>query len=249
MMKRAFLTAIVLIFVFALAAPSAADEVTQKLDELWKTRTGNTAPMIEALALAETAYAKGANFEIAWRAARACFWICDRTEAGATDVKYGALGYEWAQKAIDLKPGRVEGHYYYTLCIGEYGKGISIPKALTKGVGPKFEKSGKKALAINGKFDHGGIYRAWGRYYYQIPWPMYSFKKSEKYFLDGLKLFPKGPRGAYYLAELYVKEKKYDKAREVLNNLQTMEGYPDLQWETKYYKKQASALMKKIEGK
>jgi len=248
-MKRVFFAALSLVFVFAFASLTAADETTENLDELWKTRTGNTAPMIEALDVAEAAYANGADFEIAWRAARACFWICDRTEARATDAKYGTLGYEWAQKAIDLKPGRVEGHYYYTLCIGEYGKGISIPKAMAKGVGPKFEKAGKKALAISGKFDHGGIYRAWGRYYHKLPWPLYSFKKSEKYLLDGLKLFPKGPRSAFYLAELYVKEKKYDKAREVLNNLQAMEGYPNLQWETKWYKKQASTLMKKIEGK
>ncbi len=246
-MKKALLAVITFVFVFA--SVSLASEVTQKFDTLWKTRTGNTSAMIEALGAADAAWANGADFEIAWRAARACFWICDRTEKQDVDAKYGMLGSEWAQKAIDLKPGDVKGHYYYTLCIGEYGKGISIPKAVTKGVGPKFEKAGKKALQINGKYDHGGIYRAWGRYYFKLPWPMYSFEKAEKYFLDGLKISPQGPRGAYYLAELYVKEKKYDKARETLSMLQGLNGYPDMKWETGWYKKQAAKLMKEIEGK
>ena len=246
-MKRVFFLTMAAVLTFAAAA--FADDVIKQLDQRWMSRSGDTAPMIEALGMAEAAYAKEASFDIAWRAARACFWICDRTDDQATDARYGLLGSQWAQKAVDLQPGKVQGHYYYTLCIGEYGKGISIPKAMTKGVGPKFEKAGQKALQIDGKYDHAGIYRAWGRYYFKLPWPMYSFEKSEKYFLDGLKIAPRGPRGAYYLAELYVKEKKYDKAREVLDNLQSMSGYPDMKWETGWYKKQAAKLMKEIEGK
>jgi len=247
--KRILLVCLAALFVFSGTAFADFDELIGKVDHAWLTRSGNKAPMIEALGLAEKAYSEKPGFAAAWRAARACFWICDRSEDEKVDLRYGKIGYEWGLKAIEAKPDRVEGHYYYTICLGEYGKGLSIPVALIKGLGGKYEKGGKKAIQIKPGYEHAGAFRAMGRYYFKLPWPKYSFKQAEAFYLDGLKIAPGSTRARFYLAELYVKEKMYKKARQSLQTLAGLKGYPDEKWESAFYKEQGKALFEKIKDK
>lgn len=241
-----------LIAVLLLAGVAAADydQLIKRVDEAWSKRSADTAPMIEAVKLAEQAYGEKPGFDAAWRAARACFWICDRTEVKKVDIKYGTRGSEWGQKAIKADPNAVEGYYWYGCCFGEYGKGLSIVTALAKGLAPKFEKAANKAIAINADYDNAGPYRLIGRYYFKLPWPKYAPEKAEANLLAGLKSAPKQARTYVYLAEVYIKEKQYDKARSVLANLAALDtGYPDDNFDHIFYKRMGKDMTEQIEGK
>lgn len=249
-MKKVILAIIISVFLTtAFAWAEDYDHLIDKIDRVWVERTDNSAPMKDSLKLAEQAYGIKPGFDAAWRAARACFWICDRSENEKVDLEYGKRGYEWGQKAITANPGAVEGHYYYTICLGEYGKGLSIVTALAKGLGGKYEVEGDKAISINGAYEHGGPYRAMGRYFYTLPWPKYNFKKSEKYYLDGIKAAPEAARAYFYLAELYVKEKDYEKAKQALAKLNDVKDLADGSWEQKYYKRLGKDLLEEINQK
>jgi tetratricopeptide (TPR) repeat protein len=242
-MRKATILWIALVLFFT-AAPALADydELIKNIDRAWNERTGDTQGMQEAVKWAEQAYGEKPGFEAAWRAARACFWICDRTTNEATDLKWGKRGYEWGEKAITADPGRVEGHYFYAICLGEYGKGMSIVKALAKGLGGKYEKACEKAIAINPSYDEGGPERAYGRYWFKLPWPKYNAEKAEKHLLNAKKLAPQDARSFFYLAEIYQKEKKTDKLTAILDGLDAMNGTAGDEWETRYYKKMGKQI-------
>lgn len=220
--------------------------MTTHWDELWAKRTGDTGPEKKALAEAGAAYAKAPGYDLAWRAARAAFWVCDRTEDQAVKLQFGEIGYGWAEKAVQHNPSGAEGHFYYGTCLGEYAKGMSIVKALAKGLAPKFEKAILKAIAIDDAIDYGGPHYAMGRYWFELPWPKYSFSKSEKEYLAGLKIAPEAERGWFYLAELYVKEKKWDKAKGALAKLAACKAYPDAKWEHEFYQAEGRKLVATI---
>ncbi len=250
-MKRiALILTICLLVAVAAQAQEDYDILITRVDQAWEDRGANTSPMKEALKKAEQAYGIKPGFDAAWRAARTCFWICDRTDNEKTDLEYGKRGVEWAEKAIKYKPDSVEAYYYYTLCIGEYGKGMSIVTALAKGLGGDFEKGAKKAIALDASYEKGAPDRAFGRYYFKLPWPKYSAKKAEAHFKKSLAIAPKHARTLAYLAELYIKEKQYDKAKETLNFLLNLKaGYPDQAFDHKYYQGIGKDLMDQIKDK
>lgn len=250
MNKRVLIIVSALLILFCQSAFADYDELISKIDKAWLNRGGDSRPMKDALQWAEQAYGEKPGFDAAWRASRACFWICDRTHNSEIDLKWGKRGVEWAEKAIAANPNAVEGHYYYTVCLGEYGKGMSIVTALAKGLGGKFEAACNKAISINASYDHGSPHRALGRYWYSLPWPKYSFEKSEKALLTSMKLAPKAARSYFYLAELYIKEKEYDKARETIAKLDSIDsGYADSVFEHKFFKNMCNDLLVKIQGK
>lgn len=226
------------------------EDLIHKTDRAWNTRSADVSEMKNALSWAEQAYGEKPGIEAAYKAARACFWICDRSSDKKVDKEYGKRGVEWAEKAIQYNPDAVEGHYYYTVCVGEYGKGIGILRALGKGIGGKYEKHCKKAISINAGYDRGAPLRALGRYFYKLPRGVYSFKKSEKYLLQSLQKAPKHARTLAYLADLYIKEKNYETAREMLSKLESLDtGYQDSLFDHRYYKAYGKDLLETIKDK
>lgn len=216
--------------------PAAADDALAEMDALYAKRDGTGNNARQVLALAEKAFAENPSYDVAWRAARACFWVCDRTENTKIDTELGLKGAGWAEKAIELNAAAVEGHYFRTLCLGEYGKGIGIPRALLKGVGGKFESSGEKAISIKAGYDFGGPLRAMGRYYQMLPWMKRDLDKAEAYYKRSNAVAPCATRTYFYLVELYVQREDYAAARAIADQGLATTACPDFSWETGYYK-------------
>jgi tetratricopeptide (TPR) repeat protein len=244
------LVCVLTILIFATTAWADYDQLIKQIDDTWFNRNADTRPMKDALKMAEQAYGENPGYEAAYRAALACFWICDRTEDRKVDLEFGKRGVEWAEKAIAADPTRVEGHFTYMVNLGEYGKGMSIVTALAKGLGGKFEASAKKTISLNPNYDHGSPFRAYGRYWFKLPWPKYSAKKAEANYMASLRIAPRASRSHFYLAELYIKEKQYDKARSVLRDQQALKsGYKDAAFEHMYFMKLGKDLLEDIKNK
>jgi hypothetical protein len=60
------------------------------------------------------------------------------------------------------------------------------------------------------------VYVAWGRFHYELPWPKYDPRESERMLIRGLTVNPENVRGRLYLAELYLKERHPGEARKLL---------------------------------
>jgi tetratricopeptide (TPR) repeat protein len=190
-------------------------------DAFWEKRQD-----VENAKAAISAYKKvleqdTADYEACWKIARAYFYLGDRLpenkEMRNRHKELGAIGMQYAEKALELNPLGVEGHYYYTLCLAQYSIGISIIKALAKGLGSKYEKHIGKAIEINKQYDSAGPLRALGRYWYRLPWPKRNLKKSIHHLKAAVDAAPTIIRGHVYLAESYFKAGEKELAREHLH--------------------------------
>jgi len=198
-------------FVPGLAAAAESDAATAKLAEGLKlARSFLEGHAEEAIPVYEEALKAGADeFTVRWREADAYFWAGEALDLDKDGKKLEQLGLKCldvAQKAAALQPERVEGNYYVAVCWGEYSHGISIPKALLKGVEGKFKAAAAKAEKEDPTFLDGAPLNAWGRLYYELPWPKRDLARSADYLKRNIEATPCNLRTRLYYAETLIKK-------------------------------------------
>jgi tetratricopeptide (TPR) repeat protein len=207
----------------AVAKTGASGELGQHLarfDEEWTRRDRAESLAAAKAALdAATRIAPG-TYEVLWREARYLAWLSDDTSMSTKDrSRLGKRGWEVAEQAAKLEPERVEGHFYAAINMGNYALGLGVLKALTQGIEGKFKERLSRAEQLDPRFDSGTVYNAWGRFWYELPWPKYSSKRSEEALRKALRLNPASARARVYLADLFIKEGKEEQARHLLNEV------------------------------
>jgi tetratricopeptide (TPR) repeat protein len=248
--KKTWALAVVSFIVVACwASGAAAQDAVAQMDALWAKRVGNDVNAKQILAIADTAFAAAPTYDVAWRAAQAAFWICDRTENKEVKKLYGKKAWEWGQKAVELNPNGVEGQTWAGIGVGEYSKGVGIPKAVGEGLAKKFETFCTKAINLNANYNYGAPLRAMGQYYQKLPWPMRSSDKAEDYYKRAIAAAPCMIRSHYYLADLYREDKKWDKARAAAEAGLAQASCDDEAWECGYYKGQLKKLIESLPAK
>jgi tetratricopeptide (TPR) repeat protein len=185
------------------------------------------------------------SYEANWKCARAHSEYANRAFKqgldGWKDIcnKYGKDGMGYAQKAIELEPQRIEGNYWYGLCVKSYSDSVSVFTALKEGLKGSTQKAFETAYEIDKMYEGGGPIKALGRFWYVIPWPYHSAKKSLKYFEEHNKYFPSDPEGLVWYAEALIEKKKKGQAMSLLKKAATSDNL--------YYSSQAEDLMKELE--
>ena len=152
------------------------------------------------------------DYEAAWKCARAHREYADKTKKkgiqGWEDIcaQFGKAGMQFAQKAIELKPERPDGHYYYGLNVGIYSDGVSIFTALKEGLKDKTQQAFEKTYAINKMYKEGGPMISLGRFWAVLPWPLRDRKKSLAYYREyqQTKFFATNTEAQLFLAELLI---------------------------------------------
>ena len=189
-------------------------------DAFWQERE-----KVEKVEAAISAYRKileadPDNYEANWKIARAYFHLGDMldeiNENREQHRKVGKEGMRYGERATDLNPSGIEGHYYYGLCLAKYTLGISFITALTEGLASKYEKHMERAIEINKNYDSAGPLRALGKYWYEIPWPKRDLTKSIECLKEAVTAAPMNIRGHFYLAESYLKVGERELAKEQL---------------------------------
>ncbi|MEJ2730741.1 MAG: hypothetical protein P8185_19945 [Deltaproteobacteria bacterium] len=158
-------------------------------------------------------------------------------------AQYGKAGMQYAQKAIDLKPERPDGHYYYGLNVGIYSDGVSIFTALKEGLKDKTQQSFEKTYEINKMYNEGGPMLSLGRFWAVLPWPLRDRKKSLAYYREyqQTQYFASNTEAQLFLAELLI-QMGGDK------NKAEAKGYVEQALESKdpYFKDWAKQLQAKL---
>ena len=152
------------------------------------------------------------DYEANWKLARAIREYADKSRKkgveGWKDIcaKYGKEGMKYAQKAIELKPERPDGYYYYGLNVGIYSDGVSILTALGEGLKGKTQESFEKTYEINKMYKDGGPMLSLGRFWAVLPWPMYDRKKALAYYREyqQTEYFATNTEAQVFLAELLI---------------------------------------------
>ncbi len=147
------------------------------------------------------------NYEAQWKAARVLREIADygkkhhRNGWKATCKKLGKQCMGLAEKAFTLNPKKVEGHFYYGLCVGNYADGVSIVTAVSEGLAGKTKKGFNNAYKINKHYNGDGPIKALGRYWTVLPWPLRDRNLGIKYLREYYNRHKNDAEGRVYLAE------------------------------------------------
>ena len=189
------------------------------------------------------------DYEAAWKCARAHREYADEAKKkgieGWQDIcaEYGKVGMQYAQKAIELKPERPDGHYYYGLNVGIYSDGVSIFTALKEGLKDKTQKSFEKTYDINKMYNDGGPMLSLGRFWAVLPWPLRDRKKSLAYYREyqQTEYFATNTEAQLFLAELLMQIGGDDKKAEAKGYLEKA-----LKSDDPYFKDWANRLRAKL---
>jgi hypothetical protein len=196
--------------------------MTARLDSLYAHRDDKVA-WAEQQKLAEKALGRApADYGVLWRAARVYFWMSDDT-AVSNDQRsqWGKQGWDIAERAIKANPSDVAGHYYAAVCMGNYALGLGVVRALSQGLEGKFKERLKRAEELEPKYQHGGVFIAWGRFYDKLPWPKRDRKKAQQYERQALQLNPANLRARVYLASSLIDDDHQQEAKTLLDEVMT----------------------------
>ena len=244
-LKRIILPLLTVLVLAAAAQAQATNTLLQQGDDLYAQR-GDLAKAKEALAKLQGALAAGEDaYGVNWRLARVEYWIGDHTADKTAKKQIFQQGIEHAKKAIELGPGKVEGHFWLGVCYGVYGEAKGVLKSLSL-VKPIKEEM-RRVLEIEPAYDKGGADRILGRVYHEVPRIAGgSEKKSLEHLLKAVEYGPHVGLNLLYLADTYISLDQIEKARETLEYILTMEPEPDLIPETEEERVQAR---QRLEGK
>jgi tetratricopeptide (TPR) repeat protein len=189
------------------------------------------------------------DYEAAWKSARAHREYADKAKKKGVEgwkeicAQYGKAGMQYAQKAIELKPGRPDGHYYYGLNVGIYSDGVSIFTALKEGLKDKTQTSFEKTYEINKMYKEGGPMLSLGRFWAVLPWPLRDRKKSLAYYREYQETpyFATNTEAQLFLAELLIQMGGDETKAEASGLLETA-----LKSDDPYFKDWATQLQDKL---
>lgn len=251
-MMRIYTLMVAFFSIAILASPLVALDIPVLMHEgdlLWAERADADKARASIDAYLKVLTENPDDYEACWKIARSYFYLGDKLpetkELKDRHKEMGEQGMSYANRALKVNPEGIEGHYYYALSLAQYSIGISIVKALVKGLAPDYERHLEKVLAINREYDYAGPLRAMGRYWYRLPWPKRNLKKSIFYLQESVEVAPNSIRGYVYLAESYLKDGKKDHAKAELEKARKIKSNPGLEVDAKRWKERAEELLKK----
>ena len=154
-----------------------------------------------------------------WKLSRGLYYYGDNVNDGKMKLFEEAI--EAAKKAVAIDPESVPGYYYLGLNYGLYGQTKGILKSLAL-VGPIKEAMGEVIKRDPG-YAFGGAYRVLGRMYFKLPgFAGGDNAKAIENLETAMKYGPKSWITHQFLAEVYMDEDDYAKAKELLT--QVVEG-------------------------
>ena len=220
-MKRCFLYVLICMLLFSFHFVSMAEDPLIEADALYEK--GDMSSMLESIPLyIKAVEANPDSYEANWKCTRAhreyADYCLEHELEGWKDIckEYGKIALGYGEKAIELEPDKIEGHYYYGLSAATYSDGVSILKALKEGLKGSTQKAFYKAYELDKMYDIGGPMLAIGRFWHKLPFPMKNKKRAEKYFRERYEYFPDDPEGLVYFAELLIDRRKKKEAKPLL---------------------------------
>lgn len=228
--------------------------IPQRVEKLFNQRTLES--LQEALPIYEEFIKENPdNYLALTKAAKTCILILDIKTKTLIDEKYkdekllkrlGEKGYNYAQKAHQIKPDGKEAIAYILQSYGYYSASFGLVKIAFSGIPGRLKKLSHKLNKIDPYFDGCTGYQTLGRMYWEVPWPVGNDKKAEKNFKKVLGLNSELLQPRYWMAMI---ELKKDNKKEARRYLKYIIENPATELEKHFidaYREKASNLLKDI---
>jgi hypothetical protein len=181
------------------------------------------------------------DFTSAAKLARVYYWLGGH--AGEAERKsLLEQGIAYGRTAVAIEPNRPEGHFWIAANMGSLAESFGLRQGLKyKG---EIRDELTTVLRLDPAFQHGSADRALGRWYYKVPGLFGgSNAKSEEHLRKSLTYGAGSTTSLYFLAETLVAERKYQEARDVLQQLKDTPGDPDWAPEDREFKAKGQQLL------
>jgi len=179
------------------------------------------------------------DFESAWKAARAMYWIGPREDkdAGRRTLERGVAA---GKQAAAISPDRPEGHFWTAANMGALAESYGMRQGLKyRGA---IKDALERVLQIEPAFQQGSAYSALGRWYHMVPGLFGgSETKSEEYLRKALTYGPDSILTHFYLAETLFERSKDADAIEELKKTVAATRNPDFDPEDREFQAKAAA--------
>ena len=187
------------------------------------------------------------DFGLVWRKARLRWSQADRLQ-GEARKKLAKEAWALGEKAIQLQPKRVEGHYWAGVGVGAYSQALGIISALTQGLEGRFTGFIDRAIEIDPDYFGGAPMAAKGRYHFELPWPKRNLNRAVELLTRVNTQHPDNLRAWLFRAEAELARGKPELAQEALEQVQKRPGSRDPA-DARYSKKLARAFAPEVQKK
>jgi tetratricopeptide (TPR) repeat protein len=185
-----------------------------------------------------------ADFDAAWKLARACYWLGGHAPEAERRARF-EQGIEAARRAVAAQPNRPDGHFWVAANMGGMAEGFGLRAGL-RYRGP-IKASLEKALAIDPSYLDGSADRALGRWYARVPRLFGgSDARAVEHLQRSLKYAPTSIASHFFLAEVYLEMSRRGDARRELEAVLAAPFHPDWIPEEREFKKQADAHVRRL---
>lgn len=144
------------------------------------------------------------------------YWMGETADAEDKLFYYGE-GVKWGEQGVEAEADSLEANFWLAVNWGSYGNEKGIMKSLSL-INPIKEKA-EKCIELDETYFYGGPWRVLGRLYHKAPGFPLSIgnnKESLRCFEKAIEFGPKFYLNHLFIAELYISERKKEKAREHL---------------------------------
>ena len=231
------------VFYIAALATSAGLQAQGDPDALYKERVV-VAKAREAAGIWSARLAKApADFESAWKLARAEYWLGGHDDQAARRADL-ERGIEAGQQASRLEPTRPEGYFWMAACMGQLAESFGMRQGLKYRT--PIREALEKVLQIDAAYQNGSADRALGRWYFKVPGLFGgSNKKSEEHLRKSLTYDQNSNASRFFLAETLFELNR--KAEAIAELQKVIDGPVNPEWapEDREFKQQAAERLKK----
>lgn len=186
------------------------------------------------------------DYDPQWQAAQALAFLAENDSDPAIRKESAQRGIVMARRARELKPDRVEGHYWYAINVGLLA---DVDRAYGLDAVAEMEKALKRVIELDERYDFAGSLRLLAILHLRSPAPPVSIgspRKGLRLLQRAVELFPDYTENYLYLAEALRDTGKPDDARTALDKVLQAPPWPDRQFESAKWKQDAQKLLSEL---
>jgi len=186
------------------------------------------------------------DYDAQWQAAQVLAFLAENETRPAFRTEAAKRGIVLARHGRELKPDRVECHYWYAINVGLLA---DVDRSYGLSAVGEMESALNRAIEIDEGYDYAGPLRVLGILYLRSPAPPTSIGSPRK----GLRLlhqavddFPDYPENYLYLAEALRDNGHVAEAKTALAEVLEAKPWPDRQFESSQWKADAQKLLQSL---
>ena len=207
------------------APPAAADPKAQA-DDFYAQRADIMKVRQALIVLRQALTANPSDYEIAWRLARANYYLGTHSTDDTETERAFREGTDAGDNAVKLNPGRPEGHFWLG---ANYGGNAEISTLASLTDIQDIKREMEAVIKIDEGFEAGSAYMALGQVYMKAPKILGGdVDKAIDYFQKGLKVGENNGLLHLRLAQAYAEEHRNSDAQaqlKILFEKKAMPGY------------------------